>query len=162
MKQSCVVLDGKVFHIGEWDYQYEFVQTGTQEVEVTTETEETVEITPAEVDDSGNVINEAVTEQQLVLTTTVEEQPVYEQVATNPLPEGATIQELDVVQSADGGLVATLDYAKLRISEYPPIGDQLDAMWKYISTLNPPSSSEAKKMIETIQSIKAKYPKTNS
>lgn len=38
-----------------------------------------------------------------------------------------------------------------RASEYPPIGDQLDALWK--------GGTEAATMLEKVQAVKAKYPK---
>lgn len=31
MIKTCVVLNGKVINVGEWDYQYAQVQTGTDE-----------------------------------------------------------------------------------------------------------------------------------
>ncbi len=43
-------------------------------------------------------------------------------------------------------------YDDLRRSEYPPIGDQLDALWK--------GGTEAAAMKTIIDGIKAKYPKT--
>lgn len=42
-------------------------------------------------------------------------------------------------------------YADLRRAEYPPIGDQLDALWK--------GGAEAAAMKAVIDGIKAKYPK---
>lgn len=42
-------------------------------------------------------------------------------------------------------------YAELRRAEYPPIGDQLDALWK--------GGAEAAAMKAVIDGIKAKYPK---
>lgn len=48
----------------------------------------------------------------------------------------------------------TADYAEKRRAEYPPIGDQLDTIWKALaSTPNPPP------MLAQIQAIKSKYPK---
>ena len=85
MLKSCVVLDGAVINVGEWDYNIQPVQVGEQEVIITPET----------VDSEGNVIP-AVTEMQ----------PIYEDQATNPFPEGAIIEEREVIQNADGGLVA--------------------------------------------------------
>jgi len=38
-----------------------------------------------------------------------------------------------------------------RASEYPPIGDQLDALWK--------GGEEAAAMLAKVQAVKAKYPK---
>lgn len=44
-----------------------------------------------------------------------------------------------------------LPYTEKRLAEYPPIGDQLDALWK--------GGVEAETMKAKIQAIKAKYPK---
>jgi hypothetical protein len=44
-----------------------------------------------------------------------------------------------------------LSYVEKRRMEYPPIGDQLDALWK--------GGAEAEAMKAKIQEIKAKYPK---
>ena len=42
-------------------------------------------------------------------------------------------------------------YKYQRASEYPPIGDQLDALWK--------GGEEAAAMLAKVQAVKAKYPK---
>lgn len=42
-------------------------------------------------------------------------------------------------------------YADLRRAEYPPIGDQLDALWK--------GGADAAAMKESIDGVKARYPK---
>jgi hypothetical protein len=47
--------------------------------------------------------------------------------------------------------VATPDYRYQRRAEYPPIGDQLDALWK--------GGAEAEAMLARIQEIKSQYPK---
>ncbi len=44
-----------------------------------------------------------------------------------------------------------LEYQRLRAPEYPPIGDQLDALWK--------GGDAATEMLAKIQAVKAKYPK---
>jgi len=44
-----------------------------------------------------------------------------------------------------------LTYAEKRASEYPPIGDQLDALWK--------GGAEAEAMLAKVQAVKNKYPK---
>ena len=43
------------------------------------------------------------------------------------------------------------DYARKRASEYPPIGDQLDALWK--------GGEAAANMAIQVQAVKNKYPK---
>jgi len=42
-------------------------------------------------------------------------------------------------------------YKGKRAAEYPPIGDQLDALWK--------GGAEAEAMLAKVQAVKAKYPK---
>lgn len=42
-------------------------------------------------------------------------------------------------------------YQRNRASEYPPIGDQLDALWK--------GGEAAAEMLAKVQAVKAKYPK---
>lgn len=46
---------------------------------------------------------------------------------------------------------AALTYAEKRMREYPPIGDQLDALWK--------GGDAAAEMLASVQAVKAKYPK---
>ena len=43
------------------------------------------------------------------------------------------------------------EYQRLRAPEYPPIGDQLDALWK--------GGDAAAEMLAKVQAVKAKYPK---
>lgn len=43
------------------------------------------------------------------------------------------------------------EYARNRVSEYPSIGDQLDALWK--------GGEAAEEMLAKVQAVKAKYPK---
>ena len=51
---------------------------------------------------------------------------------------------------------AAIAYREKRAKAYPPIGDQLDALWKMIE---PPPGSEAEAMKAQIMAVKAKYPK---
>lgn len=74
MMKNCVIHNGKIINIGDWDYQIQ-----------------SVEVTPAVLDEDGNVVTEA----------------VYEDQATNPLPEGATITERDFEYDADRGWYET-------------------------------------------------------
>ena len=50
-------------------------------------------------------------------------------------------------------------YQKLRKVEYPPIEEQLDALWKALSNLKI-TDPDALAMIETIKSVKKKIPKS--
>lgn len=43
------------------------------------------------------------------------------------------------------------EYQRKRVPEYPPIGDQLDALWK--------GGDAAAEMLAKVQAVKAKYPK---
>ena len=43
-------------------------------------------------------------------------------------------------------------YIDLRVAEYPPIGDQLDALWK--------GGDAAAEMLVIVQAVKTKYPKS--
>ena len=45
-----------------------------------------------------------------------------------------------------------LQYQQNRAAEYPPIGDQLDALWK--------GGDAATAMLAQVQAVKAKYPKS--
>ena len=49
------------------------------------------------------------------------------------------------------------DYACARRTEYPPLGDQLDALWKALATMDLPP--DAKAMLEQIGGVKKRYPK---
>lgn len=43
------------------------------------------------------------------------------------------------------------EYQRRRVAEYPPIGDQLDALWK--------GGDAASEMLAAVQAVKLKYPK---
>ncbi len=49
------------------------------------------------------------------------------------------------------------DYRTLRAQEYPPIGEQLDVLWKEMQAL--PRTQEAEAMLQRIKDVKKKYPK---
>lgn len=70
----------------------------------------------------------------------------------NPLPAGAYESTADIIKSADGGLFAAENHRGLRVGEYPPIGDQLDALFK--AGVFPPE------MAARLQAVKDKFPKT--
>ena len=68
----------------------------------------------------------------------------------------------DVAYDADGNEVAydkaavqayvdAHAYIAKRAAEYPPIGDQLDALWK--------GGAEAEAMLAKVQAVKARHPK---
>lgn len=70
MKTCWYDANGNLINIGEWDAQ-----------------PEKVEVQPAQYDDEGNLISEA----------------VYETVERNPIPPGAYFEERAVEQDEDGG-----------------------------------------------------------
>jgi len=58
------------------------------------------------------------------------------------------------VQYDEATVQAYLDahaYIEKRVAEYPPIGDQLDALWK--------GGDAAAEMLAKVQAVKTKYPK---
>jgi hypothetical protein len=59
--------------------------------------------------------------------------------------------EVTYDQDAVNAWVDPNAYKAKRSVEYPPIGDQLDALWK--------GGDAAAEMLATIQAVKAKYPK---
>jgi hypothetical protein len=77
-------------------------------------------------------------------------------------PQVVSVDDCDGARDAQGNKVeidmdavnAWVDpnaYKSKRASEYPPIGDQLDALWK--------GGNAATEMLAIVQAIKAKYPK---
>ncbi|MFD3258159.1 hypothetical protein ACE3MQ_06080 [Paenibacillus lentus] len=99
MLKECVVLDGRVINIGPWDYKVEQIEVGSEEIEVE----------PAEYDGEGSLIREAVFERV----------PVYEDQPTNPLPDGAEVVEMEIVEGEDGGLYP---------ADYVPEPDELEQL----------------------------------
>jgi hypothetical protein len=80
-------------------------------------------------------------------------------------PQVVTVDDGDGARDAQGNKVeidldavnAWVDpnaYKSKRAAEYPPIGDQLDALWK--------GGDAAAEMLATVQAVKAKYPKVTS
>ena len=70
-----------------------------------------------------------------------------------------TQEEADAITEANFApirekILKTMDYSQLRLMEYPPIGDQLDAVWK--------GGEAAAEMNAKIKAIKAKFPKPES
>lgn len=50
-------------------------------------------------------------------------------------------------------------YRDFRQMEYPPIGDQLDALWKLIGETGVPIEGEAGRLIARIKAVKELHPK---
>jgi hypothetical protein len=60
---------------------------------------------------------------------------------------GQLTQKIAAIEAED----IALSYQGQRALEYPPIGDQLDALWK--------GGAAATEMLAKVQAVKAKYPK---
>lgn len=103
MKTNCVVQNGVVIHVGEWEHY-------RQEV----------------IDDEMCMVD-------------------------NPIPEDAIQGEFDIEITAGGRFVLSSDYRALRASEYPSIGDQLDALFK--------AGAFTAEMSAQIKAVKDRFPK---
>ncbi len=71
---------------------------------------------------------------------------------------GSNLEWLDVVQLRPtdkeiADTIAAYSYREKRRREYPPLEDQLDAMWK--------GGTDLEEMRATVMAVKAKYPKPN-
>jgi len=58
---------------------------------------------------------------------------------------------MEAAHAAEQAKLARTKYQRDRAAEYPPIGDQLDALWK--------GGDAATAMLAQVQAVKAKYPK---
>ena len=67
--------------------------------------------------------------------------------STSPVSDEQITQELTRLEQQ----YATDAYKRNRLAEYPPIGDQLDALWK--------GGDAAAEMLAKVQAVKTKYPK---
>jgi len=78
---------------------------------------------------------------------------LYPQVVKTVGEEAFDIDGNEVTydQDAVNAWVDPSAYKAKRAAEYPPIGDQLDALWK--------GGDAAAEMLATVQAVKAKYPK---
>tara|TARA_R110000782_G_scaffold261440_1_gene353121 strand:- start:2616 stop:2888 length:273 start_codon:yes stop_codon:yes gene_type:complete len=79
---------------------------------------------------------------------------LYPQVVTVDDSEGAKDAQGNQVAIDMDDVNAWVDpdaYKAQRVSEYPAIGDQLDALWK--------GGDDAAAMLALVQAVKAKYPK---
>lgn len=64
-----------------------------------------------------------------------------------------------IIRGAQSGFhaIKVKSYADHRREAYPPVGDQLDAIWKWLDTQ--PQNSESEAMLAAVQSVKAAIPK---
>lgn len=144
---------GAVINIGPWDYQMEPIMADDHDKPIYCKGE------PIMADDldkpiyvdgepTGTFKQRVVAYEQILVG--YGQKQVGER-ARNPLPDGAHESEADVVTGGDGGLYAAENYRGLRAGEYPPIGDQLDALFK--AGLFPSDMATA------LQAVKEKFPK---
>lgn len=112
-----------------------------------------VQVTPAVLDGKGKEITpESKVETGHQVAVKVPEglyKPKWDSVAESWV-EGLSSAELQLRKNPPDA------YKEKRRAEYPPMGDQLDAIWK---SFIPPIGSEAELMKKRIDDIKVKYPK---
>lgn len=73
--------------------------------------------------------------------------PLYDSIVASPL----SVSEPLILPSEVIAEYEATKYKQARANEYPPIGDQLDALWK--------GGQAAQDMLAKIQAIKQQYPK---
>lgn len=79
-----------------------------------------------------------------------------------PIPNDAVETTCDAIVGPDGRLYHCAYYADFRRSGYPPLGDQIDALYKtlsYLASNGIDIGPDGKKWIEEIQAVKEAYPK---
>jgi len=79
---------------------------------------------------------------------------LYPQVVTVDEGTGAFDAQGNKVEIDEAAVNAWVNpnaYKSQRAAEYPPVGDQLDALWK--------GGAAAEEMLATVMAVKAKYPK---
>lgn len=76
-------------------------------------------------------------------------------------PAGLTVVPR-VVADLSHVLQREINYVGARVTDYPSIGDQLDVIWKLLATHPEFLNSEARRMLNKINAVKAAYPKTDT
>lgn len=127
---------GEIIHIGEWDYQREPI-IGLDLEKPVLDYERPI------LDEKGRLTGHHI---MGYVPKQIGEKEL------NPMPDGAYEDEEEIVVGPDGGLYGATNYRGLRSAEYPPIGDQLDALFR--AGVFPPE------MAEQLAAVKAKYPKS--
>ena len=77
---------------------------------------------------------------------------VGEWASLEPIPENAVEADVELAITDKGTTVLASDYEALRKDAYPPIRDQLDALWK--------GGEHATEMALLVQAVKDRYPVT--
>lgn len=94
--------------------------------------------------------NYAIIENGVVVNVAVAEQPLADGwVQSETAAIGDRYENGQFVKPAP--VVKVFDYRAQRAAAYPPIGDQLDALWK--------GGDAAAEMLAQVQAVKAAYPK---
>ena len=79
----------------------------------------------------------------------------HHMTADGPVPftaeEEAEWDAREAEHATQQAALAATEYQRQRAAEYPPIGDQLDALWK--------GGDAAAAMLAQVQAVKTKYPK---
>jgi len=97
--------------------------------------------------DKATAILSLVPNAEFVITEGVIE---WHSPSTAPVSDEQITQELTRLEQQ----YATDAYKRNRLAEYPPIGDQLDALWK--------GGDAAAEMLAKVQAVKTKYPKVTT
>lgn len=156
---------GNVVHIGEWDFQYSVVFRNP----LPSDAENRPDRVPLLRDGEPvmRLVRDVVGEEPEYEPVLTDGPPRWfrgdnlihegewdnrpEDVASNPIPAGVTSSDEPTRERDDGGLAAAGDYESLRRAAYPPLKDQLDAMWK--------GGAEADAMRATVLGVKERFPK---
>ena len=77
-----------------------------------------------------------------------------------PQLEGYTTEVIDQEDSRQPNKPPEPTYVEYRAMDYPAIGEQLDVLWKAITSMgNVAQVPEVKAMLDRINAVKAKHPK---
>lgn len=75
----------------------------------------------------------------------------------------AEAEQAEAEAAAREAEMQATEYRRLRAAEYPPVGDQLDAIMKWLATETEFGiPAELKSLAMTCMSVKSKYPKPDS
>lgn len=100
---------------------------------------------------NGKIVNVGAWDYALAAELDNDQKPTGRKVVTNPIPSGAIETDAEVAWTADGRIVLATDYESLRAAEYPPVEEQLDALWQ--------GGEAAADMRQKVLAVKDKYPK---
>lgn len=125
--------DGEIIHIGEWDHEF-------------------VELLNPDYDSLPDA------EKKAMIEAGRDPEYLYDEggrkivIDRNPAPDGAVVSDEPVETLPDGSRVATDDYRRKRLADYPSLPDQLDMI--YHDRVNGTDN-----WFEAIAGVKRKHPK---